>query len=169
MTGGYEDSDASLDGSGRRFAIVASRFHRTLVDRLVDGAKSCLTENGVEATDIFVLRVPGAWEIPLALQGLADRGGFDGLIALGAVVRGETPHFDFICDHCSAGVARVTLDHRLPIGFGLLTCETLAQAEARAGGDAGNKGWEAAAAALEMVQVMAGLPSSDHAAAASGS
>lgn len=159
VTGGYQDSDQGLDGAGQRFAIVAARFHQQLVDRLVDGARNWLVRHGVRPEDIDVIRVPGAWEIPLALQLLADAGDHDALVALGAVIRGETAHFDYICQGCSDGVLRVSLDHRLSIGFGVLTCETLEQAQARAGGDAGNKGEEAAAAALEMVALAAGVTS----------
>jgi 6,7-dimethyl-8-ribityllumazine synthase len=104
-----------------------------------------------------VVRVPGAWEIPAALFELAAPGKLDGLIALGVVIRGETPHFDFICTECSRGVAAVTERHRIPVGFGVLTCETSEQAQERAGGKAGNKGWEAAQAALEMADLFARL------------
>lgn len=144
----------TLDGSGRRFGIVASRFNGRLVDLLVDGAVDCLNRQGVEASGIHLLRVPGAWEIPLALEELAHSGDFDGLIALGIVIRGETSHFDYICSQASSGIERVSRKHRLPIGFGLLTCETTAQAEERCGGKAGNKGWEAAEAALEMADLL---------------
>ncbi|HXO19470.1 MAG TPA: 6,7-dimethyl-8-ribityllumazine synthase [Thermoanaerobaculia bacterium] len=155
----------ALTGTFRRFGIVASRFNGHVVDALVTGAVDCLRRHGVADTDVRLVRVPGAWEIPAALAELAavgtaaDAGGkrLDGLVALGAVIRGETPHFDYICAECSRGIAEVSARYRIPVGFGLLTCATSAQAEARAGGKAGNKGWEAALAALEMADLFAKL------------
>ena len=147
----------SLDGSGRRIGIVASRFNGRLVSSLIDGAVDCLTRQDVAPSDIHLVRVPGAWELPLALEELAQSGNYDGLIALGLVLRGETPHFDYICAQSSAGIERLSRHHRIPIGFGLLTCDTTEQAEARCGGEAGNKGWEAAEAALEMVNLLGQL------------
>ncbi len=149
----------SFHGGDRRFGIVASRFNGRLVERLVEGAIDCLVRHGVERGRITVVRVPGAWEIPLALDELATAGGVDALIALGVVIRGETPHFDYICGQASAGIARVSHDHRLPVGFGLLTCETSEQAAERCGGKAGNKGWDAALAALEMTDLQSRLRS----------
>ncbi|MDP9122843.1 MAG: 6,7-dimethyl-8-ribityllumazine synthase [Acidobacteriota bacterium] len=151
------ETRGELAGAGRRFAVVASRFNSRVVEQLVAGAVDCLRRHGVTAADIHVVSVPGAWEIPQALEEVAAAGGVDGLIALGAVIRGETPHFDYICGQCSGGAARVAERHRLPLGFGVLTCETSAQAEERAGGKAGNKGWEAALAALEMADLFARL------------
>jgi 6,7-dimethyl-8-ribityllumazine synthase len=148
----------ALDGAGKRFAIVAARFNGEVVDRLVEGAVKALVAHGVRPADIEVHRVPGAWEIPLALGALAKRGGCAGLVALGAVIRGETPHFDFVAAECSRGIAEVSLRHGLPVGFGVLTCDTLAQALERAGGAAGNKGEEAALAALEVAELLSGLP-----------
>lgn len=147
--------DGRFDGAGKRFAIVASRFNGAVVDRLLAGAVDCLRRHGVDDEAIRIVRVPGAWEIPLALEELAAAGEVDGLVALGAVVRGETPHFDHICSQASAGMSRVSLTHRIPVGFGLLTCDSSAQALERAGGKAGNKGWEAALAALEMAGLLA--------------
>lgn len=147
----------SLDGAGRRFAIVASRFNSRVVEGLLSGALDCLRRHGVAPGDLSVVRVPGAWELPLALDTLASSGEWHGLIALGAVIRGETPHFDTICRECSRGIAGVGERYRLPVGFGVLTCDTTAQAEARSGGKAGNKGWDAAEAALEMAGLLARL------------
>lgn len=158
MNSGQPDSH-SLDGAGRRFGVVASRFHQEIVDCLVEGALATLVGHGVAAADIEVVRVPGAWEIPVALDALARRGGFSALIALGALVRGETAHFSLIADQCSRGIADVALRRELPVAFGVLTCETMAQAHARAGGAEGNKGEEAALAALEMAAIVAGLRS----------
>jgi 6,7-dimethyl-8-ribityllumazine synthase len=151
--------DGRLDGAGKRFALVASRFNGAVVERLVAGALDCLRRHGVDDGAIRVVWVPGAWELPLALEELAAAGEVDGLVALGAVIRGETPHFDHICSAASAGIARVSRKHRVPVGFGLLTCESSAQAQERSGGKAGNKGWEAAQAALEMADLLARLRS----------
>lgn len=150
-------TEGRLAGAGKRFAIVASRFNGAVVERLVSGAVDCLTRHGVEDRAIRVVRVPGAWELPVAAQALAAAGGIDALVALGVVVRGETPHFDYICSQASAGLGRVSLDHNLPVGFGLLTCDTPSQAQERAGGKGGNKGWEAALAALETADLLARL------------
>lgn len=149
--------EGRLDGAGKRFAIVASRFNGAVVERLVDGALDCLRRHGVEEGSIRVVRVPGAWELPVVARALAAAGEIDALVALGVVVRGETPHFDYICAQASAGLARVSLDHDLPVGFGLLTCDTPSQAQERAGGKGGNKGWEAALAALETADLLARL------------
>jgi len=145
--------EGHLDGTGRRFAIVASRFNGRLVQALVDGAVDCLTRHGVAVTDVHLVRVPGAWEIPQALEELAQRGDFDGLISIGIVIRGQTPHFDYICGTVASGTAAVAERHHLPVAFGVLTCDDPQQAQERSGGKAGNKGWEAAAAALEMVDL----------------
>jgi 6,7-dimethyl-8-ribityllumazine synthase len=156
-----EEISGAFQGAGRRFGIVASRFNGRIVDLLVAGAVDCLRRHGVAVADLQVVRVPGAWEIPAALEELASTQGPDrkpdGLVALGVVIRGETPHFDYVCSQCSRGVAAVGERHRLPVGFGVLTCDTSQQAEERAGGKAGNKGWEAALAALEMADLFARL------------
>jgi 6,7-dimethyl-8-ribityllumazine synthase len=151
------ETEGSLQGAGRRFAIVASRFNARVVDLLVAGAVDCLRRHGVDADAIHVVRVPGAWELPPAAEELAAAGGIDALIALGVVIRGETPHFDYICSACARGLAAVAERHRLPLGFGVLTCDTPAQAQERAGGKGGNKGWEAAQAALEMADLFSKL------------
>jgi 6,7-dimethyl-8-ribityllumazine synthase len=151
------DITGSLNGAGRRFAVVASRFNSRIGDQLVAGALECLRRHGVEPADIQLVRVPGAWEIPQAAEEIAAAGKVDGLVAVGVVIRGETPHFDYICSACSQGLARVAERHRLPVGFGVLTCDTSEQAQERAGGKAGNKGWEAAIAALEMADLFARL------------
>ncbi len=151
------DITGSLNGAGRRFAVVASRFNSRIGDQLVAGALECLRRHGVEPGDILLVRVPGAWEIPQAAEEIAVAGKVDGLVAVGVVIRGETPHFDYICSACSQGLARVAERHRLPVGFGVLTCDTSEQAQERAGGKAGNKGWEAAIAALEMADLFARL------------
>ena len=149
----------SLSAAGRRFAIVASRFNSRIVELLVSGAVDCLRRHG--ADDITIVRVPGAWEIPQAAEELAAaEPRFDAIVALGVVIRGETPHFDYICSSCSRGLASLSKRHRIPVGFGVLTCDTSQQAEERAGGKAGNKGWEAALAAVEMADLFVQLHSS---------
>lgn len=154
---GLVSIEGTLIGAGRKFGIVAARFNGRLVDDLVAGAVDCLVRHGVSRSDLTLVRVPGAFELPFALDRLAARGGFDGLVALGVVIRGETPHFDYVCSQASAGIARVSHERGLPIGFGLLTTDTPAQAAERAGGKAGNKGWDAAMAALEMADLAARL------------
>ena len=151
------DITGSLNGAGRRFAVVASRFNSRIGDQLVAGALECLRRHGVEPGDIQLVRVPGAWEIPQAAEEIAAAGKVDALVAVGVVIRGETPHFDYICSACSQGLARIAERHHLPVGFGVLTCDTSEQAQERAGGKAGNKGWEAAIAALEMADLFARL------------
>ena len=150
-----------LTGAGRRFGIVASRFNSRIGDHLVAGAVDCLKRHGVAAADIHLVSVPGAWEIPQALEELAaageGRGKIDGLVAIGVVIRGETPHFDYLCAQATRGIAGVAERHRVPVGYGLLTCDTSEQAAERAGGKAGNKGWEAALAALEMADLFTRL------------
>lgn len=146
--------ERALDGTGRHFAVVASRFNAEVVDRLLAGARAALERHGVDRERIEVVRVPGAWEIPLALESLARSERFDALVALGAVIRGETAHFEYVAGECSRGVMDVSLRHALPVGFGVLACETVEQALARAGGAAGDKGAEAALAALEMIGIL---------------
>jgi 6,7-dimethyl-8-ribityllumazine synthase len=159
------DTRGEMTGAGRRFGIVASRFNSRLGDLLVAGAVDCLRRHGVAAADIHLVSVPGAWEIPQALEELAAAGGeggggsakLDGLVAIGVVIRGETPHFDYLCAQATRGIAGVAERHRVPVGYGLLTCDSSEQAAERAGGKAGNKGWEAALAALEMADLFARL------------
>ena len=156
VNSGAPDSLA-LDGTGRRFGIVAARFHGAIVDRLLAGAEAALRTHGVAPADIRVVRVPGAWEIPAGLDALARSGEYSALVALGVLIRGGTMHFEVIADQCSRGIAEVALHRELPVTFGVLTCETMEQAEARAGGAEGNKGEEAALAALEMASLVARL------------
>ena len=147
------------DAPGVRVGLVAARFNGSIVERLLESARRFLLEHGVREEDLLVVRVPGAWEIPAALDALAATGRVDALIALGVVIRGETPHFDYICNECAAGCARVTARTAIPVGFGVLTCNDAEQAAARAGGKAGNKGEEAAEAALEMANLLGSLRS----------
>jgi 6,7-dimethyl-8-ribityllumazine synthase len=144
-------------GDGRRFAVVASRFNPGIVERLVDGALDALVRHGTAADDVDVVWVPGAWELPLAARRLLATDRYAALVAVGAVIRGDTPHFDYVAGEASRGLADASRDSEIPLGFGLLTCDTMEQALARCGGEHGNKGWDAAVAALEMADLMAQL------------
>jgi 6,7-dimethyl-8-ribityllumazine synthase len=137
----------------RRFGIVVSRFNELVTGRLLEGAHDCLVRHGVADDAIEVAWVPGAWEIPAALRRMAHSGRFDAVIALGAVIRGATPHFDYVCSGVASGVAAVGAETGVPAIFGVLTTDSLEQAFERAGSKAGNKGWEAALAAIEMVNL----------------
>lgn len=145
------------NGERARIAIVVSRFNGTVTDRLLAGARACLLEHGVSEKDIDIVSVPGAWELPAAAQFAAQRKRYSAVVAIGCIVRGDTPHFDFIASAAAHGLTRVGLDAGIPVAFGVLTTDDLRQAEARAGGAHGNKGWEAAAAALEMADLRARL------------
>lgn len=145
-----------LRGDGRRFGVVAGRFNELITRQLVEGARDCLVRHGVADDDIEVVWVPGAWEIPAGVAALARRGQLDAVIAVGAVVRGATAHFEYVAGQAAAGVAALGRAD-LPVAFGVLTTDNLEQAFERAGTKAGNKGWEAALAALEMADVLAQL------------
>lgn len=142
-----------VEGGGLRFAIVVARFNRTVTAPLLAGALEGLTAHGVADDAVLVAHVPGAFEIPLAADMLARSGRYDALICLGAVVRGETPHFDYICDAVTRGIGRIVAEQHLPVAFGVLTTDTIEQALARAGEGHGNKGYEAAVTAIEMAQL----------------
>ena len=146
--------EGQLDAKGLKFALVAGRFNDFITERLVGGAVDYLTRHGGDRADITIVRVPGAFEIPLAAKKLATSGKYNGVVCLGAVIRGATPHFDYVANECVKGLAQVMLDTNVPVGFGVLTVDTLEQAVERAGSKGGNKGVEAAAAALEMVRVL---------------
>ena len=141
-------------GSGRRMAVVASRFNETITQKLADGAMDALIRHGVAFDDIDLVWVPGAWELPLAARWLLASERYEGIVVVGAVIRGDTPHFDFVAGEASRGLAEAQRDFETPVGFGLLTCDTMQQAEDRAGGAHGNKGWDAAVAALEMASLI---------------
>ncbi|MDR2780079.1 MAG: 6,7-dimethyl-8-ribityllumazine synthase [Synergistaceae bacterium] len=144
----------SLIGSGLRFAIAVSRFNELITGRLLDGAVDALTRHDVRHQDIEVYWVPGAWELPLIVKELALSGKYEAIVALGAVIQGDTPHFDYVCSETSKGLANVSMEQRVPVGFGVLTCSNLEQALVRAGSKAGNKGVEAAMSALEMANLL---------------
>ena len=142
-----------LGARGLRFGIVAARFNDFIVERLLEAAVETLVNAGAEAGDLDVVRVPGAFEIPLALKLLAADNRYDGLLAIGCVIRGETPHFDYVAGEASRGVTDISLEHRIPVGFGILTVDTIEQANARSGPESGNKGAEAALAVIEMANL----------------
>ena len=146
--------EGQLDAKGLKFALVAGRFNDFITERLVGGAVDYLVRHGGDRADLTIVRVPGAFEIPLAAKKLAASGKYDGIICLGAVIRGSTPHFDFVASECAKGLAHVMLEANVPVGFGVLTVDNLEQAIERAGSKAGNKGVEAASAVLEMVRVL---------------
>ncbi len=150
--------EGALAGTGKRFAIAASRFNDTITTRLVDGALDCLRRHGVAEADITLAWVPGAFELPLVASRLAASGAFDAVITLGAVIRGATGHYDMVAGQAAAGVARAALDTGVPVIFGVLTTDTIEQAVERSGTKAGNKGFEAALGAIEMVNLLAEIP-----------
>ena len=137
-----------------RFCVISARFNEAIVDRLTDGAITTLQRLGVEAGEIHLLRVPGAFELPLAAQRAASTRQYYAIFALAAVIRGATPHFDYVSGQCAAGLSRVSLDADIPVSFGVLTCDSIEQALERAGTKAGNKGADAAMSAIEMVDLM---------------
>ncbi len=160
MSSGGHVYEGVLKGEGLRFAVVTSRFNEFIGTRLLAAARDCLTRHGARDGDIDVAWVPGAFEIPLVAQRLAKTGAYDAVICLGAVIRGSTPHFEHVAAEVAKGVAQVQLDTGLPVIFGVLTTDTIEQAVERAGTKAGNKGWDAAVAALEMANLMRALESS---------
>jgi 6,7-dimethyl-8-ribityllumazine synthase len=140
-----------------KIVIVASEFNRFIVDQLVSGALDALTRNGLEEQEVATVWVPGAFELPLAADRLAQSGKFDAIITLGAVIRGGTPHFDYVAGECARGVASVSLNRGLPVIFGVLTTDDIEQALERAGTGEGNKGFDSAMAALQMIEVLSGI------------
>jgi 6,7-dimethyl-8-ribityllumazine synthase len=151
----------TAQGEGRRIAVVVARFNETITQKLLEGALDALTRHGVAFDDIDTLWVPGAWEIPFAARRALASDRYDALVALGAVIRGDTPHFDFVAGECARSLAQASAELDFPIAFGVLTCDTMEQAEARAGGVHGNKGWDAALAALEMADLFGRLDAAD--------
>ena len=147
IEGQYTEADG-------RYAIVVGRFNQFVVNSLVEGAVDALVRHGVDEDNITVIRVPGAYEIPLAAQAVAEKGDVDAIIALGAVIRGSTPHFDYVAGESASGLNKVQMDTGVPCAFGVLTVDTIEQAIERAGTKAGNKGAEAALVAIEMVSVL---------------
>lgn len=145
--------EGKLSAKGLKFAIVAARFNEFIVSKLVSGCEDCLLRHEANGDDITLAWVPGAYEIPLAAQKLAESGKYDAIICLGAVIRGATPHFDYVCSEASKGIAQVGMKYDMPVIFGVLTTENIQQAIERAGTKAGNKGVDCAMAAMEMVNL----------------
>ncbi|MGX2040143.1 6,7-dimethyl-8-ribityllumazine synthase [Methylocaldum sp. MU1018] len=139
---------------GARFCIVASRFNSFIVDHLVGGAVDALLRHGAKKEDIHLVKTPGAYELPLAVQKAAASKRYDAIVAVGAVIRGSTPHFDYVAGECVKGISSISLKHEIPVAFGVLTVDTIEQAIERAGTKAGNKGAEAALSAVEMVDLL---------------
>ncbi len=146
-----------MNAASRRFAIVVSRWNGFITERLLEGAEDALLRHGAEEQSWTVVRVPGSYEMPLACMKLANSGKYDAIIAIGCVIRGATPHFDYVAGEVSKGIAQASWSSGLPVAFGVLTTDTIEQAVERAGTKAGNKGWEAATAAIEMADVLARL------------
>lgn len=145
--------EGKLSAEGLRFAIIVSRFNDFISSKLVDGAMDALIRHGADGDGVTLLKVPGAFEIPLTAKKIAEGGQYDAVICLGAVIRGATPHFDYVAAEVSKGIAAVALESKIPVTFGVLTTDNLEQAIERAGTKAGNKGWDAAIAAVEMANL----------------
>ena len=146
--------EGNLNGTGINFGIVTSRFNSTVTERLLSGTLDCLRRHGVLEEDITVVRVPGSFEIPMAARRLVEKKEIDAVICLGAVIRGETPHFDYVAGEVARGIGHLASDSGKVVTFGVLTTDTFEQALERAGGKAGNKGWDAALVAIEMVNLL---------------
>lgn len=146
--------EGDFNARGLRFGIVASRFNDFIVDRLLDATVDTLVKHGVAVSDIEVVRVPGAFELPLALKKMAGSGRYQALVALGCVIRGATAHFDYVAGEASRGASQTSVSHEIPVGFGILTVDTIEQAIERAGTKAGNKGIDAALAAIQMATLL---------------
>ena len=145
--------EGHLDAKGLRVALIVARWNEAVTDRLARAAEDCLVRHGADPKDLTVVKVPGSWELPLAAAKLASTGAHDAIVALGALVRGETPHFDVLAAEAAKGLGHAGIASGIPVIFGVLTCDTLEQAMDRAGGKAGNKGWDAALAAIEMASL----------------
>jgi 6,7-dimethyl-8-ribityllumazine synthase len=146
--------EGNLDSRGLKFAIVAARFNSFIVDRLLDGALDALRRTGADLDSVDIVKVPGSWEMPVVAAELARQKSYDGIICLGAVIRGETPHFDYVAGNAASGLAGIAAETGVPIAFGVLTTNTVDQAVDRAGAKAGNKGFDAAMTAIEMARLL---------------
>jgi 6,7-dimethyl-8-ribityllumazine synthase len=149
--------EGTLSATGLRFAIVASRFNGLIVEPLVAGALDAIVRSGGSADDVTIIRCPGAWELPQVVRRVIERGGVDAVIALGAVIRGSTPHFDYVAGEAARGIAGAAAGAAIPVSFGVLTTDTIEQALERAGTKAGNKGFDAAVGAIEMATLFRAL------------
>jgi 6,7-dimethyl-8-ribityllumazine synthase len=145
--------EGKLTARGLKIGIVASRFNHTLVERLVEGAIDCFLRHEGEEENLTLIRVPGSWEIPMAVKELLVKEDIEGVVALGVLIRGATPHFEYIANEVSKGLAMLSLEHRKPVSFGIITADTLEQAIERAGTKYGNKGWDAMLSTIEMVNL----------------
>lgn len=154
MAENYKSYEGMLDAKGLKFGIVVARFNEFISTRLLDGAVDCIIRHGAGKNAVEVAWVPGAFEIPLVAAKMAESGKYDAVIALGAVIRGGTPHFDYVAGEVSKGIAKIALDTKVPVAMGVLTTDSIEQAVERAGTKAGNKGWQAAAGAIEMAQLV---------------
>jgi len=150
--------EGNISAEGLRFAIVVSRFNEFISSKLVGGTLDALQRHGAKEEQIALVKVPGAFEIPMTAQRLARSGNYDAIICLGAVIRGATPHFDYVASEVSKGIAQVALETGIPVAFGVLTTDSLEQAIERAGAKSGNKGWDAAMSAMEMVNLFKSMP-----------
>jgi 6,7-dimethyl-8-ribityllumazine synthase len=150
--------EGNLNAAGKRFALIASRYNEFFASRLLSGAEDCLLRHGAAPEDIELFRVPGSFEIPLVAKKVAESGSFHAIICLGAVLRGQTPHFDFVASEVAKGISRVSLETGVPTIFGVITTDTIEQAVDRAGARAGNRGADAALAAIEMANLLERLP-----------
>jgi len=146
-----------LDARGKKFALVASRFNELVCNRLIAGAKDCLVRHGAAAGDIELFRTPGSFELPLVAKKVAQSGVFHAVVCLGAIIRSETPHFDFVANETAKGIGQVTLDTEVPVVFGVITTDNLEQAIDRAGARSGNRGADAALTAIEMANLLEGM------------
>ena len=149
----YTEINGNLQGGDKRFALVVGRFNSMISERLLEGALDCFERHGGQKDNLTIVRVPGSFEIPLAALKLAKSGKYDGVICLGAVIRGSTPHFDYVAAEAAKGVAQAAFSSGLPVIFGVLTTDSIEQAIERAGTKAGNKGWDAMLSALEMADL----------------
>jgi 6,7-dimethyl-8-ribityllumazine synthase len=155
----HKTFEGSLDAKGLKFAIVTSRFNSFITERLVGGALDALARSGAAESDIEIVKVPGSWEMPLLVGELAKLKRHDAIICLGAVIRGDTPHFDYVANEAAKGIAQASMETGVPVAFGVLTTNTLEQAIDRAGAKSGNKGFDAAMTAIEMANLLRGLRS----------
>lgn len=149
--------EGDLQAKGLKFCIVISRFNEFITGKLLDGAKDALVRHGVREEDIDIVKVPGSFEIPLIAKKMAEKETYNAVICLGTVIRGATPHFDYISAEVSKGIATVSMETGVPVAFGVLTCDTIEQAVERAGTKSGNKGWDAALTAIEMARLLKNL------------
>ncbi len=149
--------EGDLQAKGLKFCIVISRFNEFITGKLLDGAKDALVRHGVKEEDIDIVKVPGSFEIPLIARKMAEKETYNAVICLGTVIRGATPHFDYISAEVSKGIATVSMETGVPVAFGVLTCDTIEQAVERAGTKSGNKGWDAALTAIEMARLLKNL------------